>query len=140
MAIEQKLERIKRLEERIEEESKNPELAATVARLGTLRGVDTITAMTVVSGVIDLNRFSSPRELIAFIGLAIPAPVAGHAQKHPDPPTRTASRGCGDRTKSGAAAPQKIRADDRQRKTQGCGGRVGGTGTGRFRVGDWKIP
>jgi len=68
VAIEQELERIKRLEEQIEEESRNPELAPTVARLRTLRGVDTITAMTVVSEVIDLNRFASPRELMAFIG------------------------------------------------------------------------
>ena len=69
VAIEQERERIRRLEERIEEESKSQELAPTVARLRTLRGVDTLTAMTVLSEVIDLNRFASPRELMAFIGL-----------------------------------------------------------------------
>ena len=69
VAIEQELERIKRLEERIGEESKTPELASTVARLKTLRGVDTITVMTVVSELIDINRFASPCELMAFIGL-----------------------------------------------------------------------
>jgi len=69
VAIEQELERIKRLEERIEEESRSPELASTVARLRTLRGVDTITAMTIVSEAIDINRFASPRELMAFIGV-----------------------------------------------------------------------
>jgi transposase len=31
--------------------------------------VDTLTAMTVLSEVIDLRRFASPRELMAFIGL-----------------------------------------------------------------------
>jgi transposase len=69
VAIEQERERIRRLEERIEEESKSPTLASTVARLKTLRGVDTLTAMTVLSEVIDLSRFASPRELMAFIGL-----------------------------------------------------------------------
>lgn len=69
VAIEQELERIKRLDERIEKESKNPELAPVVARLRTLRGVDTLTAMTVLSEVIDINRFATPSELMAFIGL-----------------------------------------------------------------------
>lgn len=69
VAIEQERERIRRLEERIEEESKSKELAPTVGRLRTLRGVDTLTAMTVLSEVIDLHRFASPRELMAFIGL-----------------------------------------------------------------------
>lgn len=40
-----------------------------VGRVKTLRGVDILTAMTVLSEVIDLNRFASPRELMAFIGL-----------------------------------------------------------------------
>lgn len=40
-----------------------------IARLRALRGVDTITAMTIITEVIDLNRFRSPRELMAFIGV-----------------------------------------------------------------------
>ncbi len=69
VAIEQEVERIRRIELQIVEESKNPEVGNAIARLRTLRGVDTITAMTILTEVIDLNRFRSPRELMAFIGV-----------------------------------------------------------------------
>ena len=44
-------------------------MGKAIARLRALRGVDTITAMTIVTEAIDLNRFRSPRELMAFIGV-----------------------------------------------------------------------
>jgi transposase len=69
VAIEQEVERIRRIEQRIVEESRSPEVGKAIARLRTLRGVDTITAMTIITEVIDLNRFRSPRELMAFIGV-----------------------------------------------------------------------
>jgi transposase len=69
VAIEQEVERIRRIEQRIVEESRSPEVGKTIARLRALRGVDTITAMTIITEVIDLNRFRSPRELMAFIGV-----------------------------------------------------------------------
>ena len=69
VAIEQEVERIRRIEQQIVEESKNPEVGKAIARLRALRGVDTITAMTILTEVIDLNRFRSPRELMAFIGV-----------------------------------------------------------------------
>lgn len=68
-AIDQEIERIGRLDAQIEEESKNPEIAPAVARLKTLRGVKTLTAMTILSELIDLNRFASPRKLMGFVGL-----------------------------------------------------------------------
>jgi len=69
LALDQELERIQRLDERIEEQSKTPELARQVGRLRTLRGVDTLTAMTLLSELIDLKRFATPREMMAFVGL-----------------------------------------------------------------------
>lgn len=69
IAIEQELERISRLDQRIEEESHAPAIAPMIDRLKALRGVDTITAMTLVSELIDLNRFATPKELMAFVGL-----------------------------------------------------------------------
>jgi len=69
LALEQELERVQRLNLRIEEESRHPDVAPAVARLRTLRGVDTITAMTLISELVDMNRFSNPRELMAFAGL-----------------------------------------------------------------------
>ena len=69
LAVDQQLERVARLDARIEEEAQQPGIAPAVARLKTLRGVRTLTAMTILSELNDLSRFGSPRELMAFIGL-----------------------------------------------------------------------
>jgi transposase len=69
LSLEQELERIKRLNEKIEEESRRPEIAPTVEKLRALRGVDTVTAMTLVSELVDMHRFATARELMAFAGL-----------------------------------------------------------------------
>jgi transposase len=67
MALEQELERIQRLNVKIEEESYRPEIAP-VCQAWTLRGVDTVTAMTLVSEL--WTSPGSPRpELMAFAGL-----------------------------------------------------------------------
>lgn len=69
LAIDQQLERVARLDARIEDQAQKPVIAPRVARLKTLRGVRTLTAMTILSELNDLSRFGSPRELMAFIGL-----------------------------------------------------------------------
>jgi transposase len=69
LSVEQEEERLRRLDLRIEEESLQPEIAPVVTRLKTLRGIRTLTAMTLVSELVDLRRFAHPRELMAFIGL-----------------------------------------------------------------------
>ncbi len=69
LALEQELERIGRLNDRIEQESRRPDIAPTVARLRTLRGVDTVTAMTLVSELTDFSRFATAHQLMAFAGL-----------------------------------------------------------------------
>lgn len=69
LSVDQHLDRVARLDARIEEEAQKPAIAPAVARLKTLRGVRTLTAMTIHSELIDLSRFASPRELMAFIGL-----------------------------------------------------------------------
>src|SRR3989337_1101160 len=68
-AIDQEIERIGRLDAQIEQESKHPDNGRAIARFKALRGVGTLTAMTIFAELIDLNRFASPRELIAFVGL-----------------------------------------------------------------------
>lgn len=69
LTIEQGIERVARLDERIEKQSLHPEIAPLVGRLRALRGVGTLTAVTLVSELIDIRRFSSPRKLMAFVGL-----------------------------------------------------------------------
>jgi transposase len=69
LSVEQEEDRLRRLDRRIEEESLRPDIADVVARLKTLRGIQTLTAMTLISELIDLRRFAHPRELMAFVGL-----------------------------------------------------------------------
>ena len=62
--------RVASLEARMHEALPGWSLAPAVAGLRALRGVDTITAMTVLAELGDLTRFDSPRQLMSFLGLA----------------------------------------------------------------------
>jgi transposase len=62
-------ERTLRLEAAIEEFVPQWSLAPVVQALQALRGVDLIVAVTFVSEIGDLNRFESPRQLMAYLGL-----------------------------------------------------------------------
>jgi transposase len=69
LAIEQLEERLRSLEQHIEEVSQQAPYAEPVAALRCFRGIDTITAMGLVAELHDFMRFSSPRGLMAFLGL-----------------------------------------------------------------------
>ena len=62
---------------------------APVARsLAALRGVDTLTAMTVLSELGDVGRFDSPRQLMAFLGL-VPSESSSGSRRRQGGITRT---------------------------------------------------
>jgi transposase len=69
LAIEQLEERLRSLEQHIEQLSQQAPYAEPVAALRCFRGIDTITAMGLVTELHDFMRFSSPRGLMAFLGL-----------------------------------------------------------------------
>lgn len=62
-------ERVVGLEARMAETAVQTPYAAPVGWLRCLRGVDTITALTLVTELYDIRRFRSPRQLMAYIGL-----------------------------------------------------------------------
>jgi len=66
---EQRIEQLKRYDSLIEEASRNPKYATYVAALKVLRGLGTLSAMTILSELGDLRRFSSAGQLMAAIGL-----------------------------------------------------------------------
>ena len=68
-AVEQATARVASLEAQMHEALRSWSLAPAVAGLRALRGVDTITAMTVLAELGDLTRFDSPRQLMGFLGL-----------------------------------------------------------------------
>jgi len=61
--------RIEALERAIRETAEQGPWRALVARLRCLRGVDTLTALALVTEIGDFNRFRSAEELMAFVGL-----------------------------------------------------------------------
>ena len=69
-AVAQATARVASLQAQMHEALRSWSLAPAVAGLRALRGVDTITAMTVLAELGDLTRFDSPRQLMSFLGLA----------------------------------------------------------------------
>jgi transposase len=81
LAIEQLEQRLRWLEQRIEQLSHQPAYADPVAALRCFRGIDTITAMGLVTELHDFMRFNSARGLMAFLGLVPSEYSSGESQK-----------------------------------------------------------
>jgi transposase len=69
LTIEQIEQRLKALEERIEVVSRGARYAEAVGALRCFRGIDTVTAMSLVAELHTFMRFDSARGLMAFLGL-----------------------------------------------------------------------
>lgn len=69
LGVEQIDERLKQLTDYLVEVSKEEPYAEPVSWLRCLRGVDTVTAMTVVAELHDFRRFVDPRHLMSYLGL-----------------------------------------------------------------------
>jgi transposase len=68
-AVDEQVERLKRLETQLAELLPAWRLAPVIRALQALRGVQQIVAVTVVAELGDITRFDSPRQLAAFLGL-----------------------------------------------------------------------
>jgi transposase len=69
LAIGQIEERLRALDERIAELSRQEPYRTPVGWLRCFRGIDTVTAMTIVAELYDLRRFSRAPQLMAYLGL-----------------------------------------------------------------------
>lgn len=78
--VEQREERVRALEIKIGEVATTEPYRESVAHLRCFRGIDTITAMSLVAELHDIRRFKSPRELMAYLGL-VPSEHSS-AEKH----------------------------------------------------------
>jgi len=61
----------------VERASKAPLYTETVARLRCLRGIDTTSAMVLVSEVVDARRFASARDFMGWVGLTVSEQSSG---------------------------------------------------------------
>ncbi|MDZ4178105.1 MAG: IS110 family transposase, partial [Coriobacteriia bacterium] len=78
---------------RIEELSCEEPFAESVARLSALRGIGTLSAMTIMSETCDFSRFGDAGSYMAFTGLT-PSEHSSGASRHQGSITKTASGAC----------------------------------------------
>ena len=69
LAVEQTEARRRSLELHLEDLAREPQYAEPVAWLRCFRGIDTITAITLLAELHDFRRFRSPSQLMAYLGL-----------------------------------------------------------------------
>jgi transposase len=69
LAIEQLEQRLATLDEQLERAAAEPAYSKQVAWLRCFRGIDTVTALTVLAELHGVDRFDSPRQLGAYLGL-----------------------------------------------------------------------
>jgi transposase len=81
LALEQQLERVQRLTDLVQAQAGNPVVAGLVGKLRALRGVDTVTAMTLATELVDLRRFTKPTQLMKFIGM-VPSEHSSGSSTH----------------------------------------------------------
>ena len=68
-AVEQLQERLRGLEAALQEQADKEPYREPVGSLKCFRGFDTVNAMTLVAELFDMARFSSPRQLMSYLGL-----------------------------------------------------------------------
>jgi transposase len=81
LAIEQLEARLRGLEEKLESVAQKTPYAEPVGWLRCFRGIDTVTAMTIVTELYSFERFHSPRGLMAFLGLVPSEQTSGYDPK-----------------------------------------------------------
>ena len=69
IAIEQRLEQLGRYDQLIDDAAQRPEYATHVRALTALRGIDVLSAMTIIAELGDLRRFATAPQLMAAVGL-----------------------------------------------------------------------
>jgi transposase len=69
LAMEQIEERLKTIDGAIEEAAQDEAYAEPAGWLRCLKGVNTVTAMTILAELHDFGRFTHPRELMSYLGL-----------------------------------------------------------------------
>lgn len=79
--LESKLALRARVDAALEKAAQETAWCDTVGRLRCLRGVDTLTALTLAVEIGDARRFASPRQLMAYVGLNVSEYSSGGSQR-----------------------------------------------------------
>jgi transposase len=91
LAVRQAQERIERLEQAIRAAVPDWSLAEVVTALMAMRGIDLVSAVTLLAEIGDLSRFQTPRELMAYLGL-VPSEASSGDTVQRGPITKAGNR------------------------------------------------
>jgi transposase len=80
-ALEQQTERLKKFQEKIEEVAKQPNYQKRVSYLMALKGVQVLTAMTIIAEALDLRRFVDAPSFMAAIGVVPSESSSGELER-----------------------------------------------------------
>ena len=80
-AVSEAHQRVERLTEMLREQVNDWRMQPVVTALMTLRGIDFVSATTLVAELGDLRRFAKPRELMGFLGLVPSEHSSGHTRR-----------------------------------------------------------
>jgi transposase len=75
------LQRLASLDREVETLAQSDRYKEVVGFLRCFHGIDTLTAITLITEIFDFGRFSSPRELMSYLGLAPSESSSGEKQK-----------------------------------------------------------
>jgi transposase len=81
MTLDQQTERLKKLQEKIEEAAKQPNYQKRVSYLMALKGIRVLTAMTIIAEALDLRRFVDAPSFMAAIGVVPSESSSGEIER-----------------------------------------------------------
>ncbi len=81
LAVAAAAERLRRMEEALRQQAEGWQWLPVVRALMTLRGIDFISAMTIVAELGDIRRFAHPRQLMGYLGLVPSEYSSGNTQR-----------------------------------------------------------
>jgi len=85
------LARVQSLDQQVESLAQSPRYRAAVGVLRCLRGIDTLTAITLLTEIFEFGRFDSPRALMAYLGVT-PSEASSGESRRPGAITKTGNR------------------------------------------------
>lgn len=89
--VERRMDRVKALDEALEEVAQQKPYATPVGWLRCFRGIDTVTAMGIVSELFGFARFTCPRDLMSYLGL-VPSEDSSAGKRRRGAITKTGNR------------------------------------------------
>lgn len=79
--VDEQIERLKRMDQELEEAAQTEPYRKPVAWLKCLKGVQTVTALSLVAELYSIERFESARELMAYLGLTVCEDSSGESRR-----------------------------------------------------------